>query len=369
MAMDRKNVVTNVFRRRFSYSVYVRIRSQITANFSKARKNGVFDRGEYIKKRMSKPKWACSQCTYDNFHFVKKCEMCNHPNESSKDKPTDISSSTSKEPYVKRRTAVSPIVIDLSDTTMNNCASMESARRKKRRMQDCSSSNDVQTNNRSKGLPQLQIEFGPKSKNITSDPPRTTSISHLTSKTKQQENYGESVLKISKSIADQYQNKEKSKENGSSNKKQRTLFGNIVKNIQQTNIDDIPDKMNHATINEKQKSNSNLRAQSESSLPIKQLNVIKKEETQTSVRPMNTNFPENNKSNYDKLFQKSQEVMKSMFKIPNLRNLQPQAIEHAFKGQSQIIVMATGGGKSLCYQLPAGIEYQNDFPQNFYIFM
>jgi DEAD/DEAH box helicase/Zn-finger in Ran binding protein and others len=49
----------------------------------------------------------------------------------------------------------------------------------------------------------------------------------------------------------------------------------------------------------------------------------------------------------------SQRVMKEVFGIDKLRNLQPQAIQYALRCQSQLIVMATGGGKSLCYQLPA----------------
>ncbi|CAB9509854.1 Probable Werner syndrome ATP-dependent helicase homolog 1 [Seminavis robusta] len=46
-------------------------------------------------------------------------------------------------------------------------------------------------------------------------------------------------------------------------------------------------------------------------------------------------------------------VLRDVFKIEKLRNQQPRAVECALKGHSQIIVMATGGGKSLCYQLPA----------------
>jgi len=47
------------------------------------------------------------------------------------------------------------------------------------------------------------------------------------------------------------------------------------------------------------------------------------------------------------------ELMTKKFKIKALRNLQPVAVEGALRGKHQIIVMATGGGKSLCYQLPA----------------
>ena len=58
---------------------------------------------------------------------------------------------------------------------------------------------------------------------------------------------------------------------------------------------------------------------------------------------------------YQALKTKADRVMKETFGISSLRNLQPQAVDGALRGQSQIIVMATGGGKSLCYQLPAAV--------------
>ena len=58
---------------------------------------------------------------------------------------------------------------------------------------------------------------------------------------------------------------------------------------------------------------------------------------------------------YQALKTKADRVMKETFRIQSLRNLQPQAIDGALRGQSQIVVMATGGGKSLCYQLPAAV--------------
>jgi len=61
----------------------------------------------------------------------------------------------------------------------------------------------------------------------------------------------------------------------------------------------------------------------------------------------NTAFPS--------LWEKAMKNMKSIFRIDALRNLQPVAVESSLKRQSQIIVMATGGGKSLCYQLPATV--------------
>ena len=47
-------------------------------------------------------------------------------------------------------------------------------------------------------------------------------------------------------------------------------------------------------------------------------------------------------------------VLRTVFGLESLRpNLQPLAIRCALEGKSQMVVLATGGGKSLCYQLPA----------------
>ena len=48
-----------------------------------------------------------------------------------------------------------------------------------------------------------------------------------------------------------------------------------------------------------------------------------------------------------------QNTLTTIFGLKSLRNLQPQVVEHAMERKSLLVVMATGGGKSLCYQLPA----------------
>ena len=56
---------------------------------------------------------------------------------------------------------------------------------------------------------------------------------------------------------------------------------------------------------------------------------------------------------YEDLSQRAQDILRRIYGFESLRPLQQQAVEHTLRRQSQIIVMATGGGKSLCYQLPA----------------
>jgi hypothetical protein len=67
----------------------------------------------------------------------------------------------------------------------------------------------------------------------------------------------------------------------------------------------------------------------------------------STVRSNNTPYPE--------LYADAQRVLQETFGLAKLRNLQPAAIRCALQQKSQIVVMATGGGKSLCYQLPATV--------------
>lgn len=50
---------------------------------------------------------------------------------------------------------------------------------------------------------------------------------------------------------------------------------------------------------------------------------------------------------------KANDILRKDFGHEELRQLQQRAVECALRRQSQIVVMATGSGKSLCYQLPA----------------
>ncbi len=48
-----------------------------------------------------------------------------------------------------------------------------------------------------------------------------------------------------------------------------------------------------------------------------------------------------------------QEVLQAVFGFPGFRSLQAQAVECVMEGRDTLVLMPTGGGKSVCYQIPA----------------
>ena len=53
---------------------------------------------------------------------------------------------------------------------------------------------------------------------------------------------------------------------------------------------------------------------------------------------------------------KALEVLKTVFGYPDFRGQQQAIIEHVLNNSSGLVLMPTGGGKSLCYQIPAIVK-------------
>jgi len=140
---------------------------------------------------------------------------------------------------------------------------------------------------------------------------------------------------------------------------QSTLFGSIVTKIKETN----PEKLSSKPM--KKKSSNIIQIDDEEDdneenydnhATNKSMFDISRKSSSSSSSI--TNFTSSSSSSqlhipYEQLYQKAIHAMQNIFQIHSLRNLQPKAIESVLQSKSQIIIMATGGGKSLCYQLPA----------------
>ncbi len=59
------------------------------------------------------------------------------------------------------------------------------------------------------------------------------------------------------------------------------------------------------------------------------------------------------KNSKDKAMKSSQEVLKSVFGFDSFRGNQEEIVSHVLAGNNALVLMPTGGGKSLCYQVPA----------------
>jgi ATP-dependent DNA helicase RecQ len=55
----------------------------------------------------------------------------------------------------------------------------------------------------------------------------------------------------------------------------------------------------------------------------------------------------------DRLPPQPLQILRTVFGFPDFRGAQRDVIDHLCAGGDALVLMPTGGGKSLCYQIPA----------------
>ncbi len=56
------------------------------------------------------------------------------------------------------------------------------------------------------------------------------------------------------------------------------------------------------------------------------------------------------------MINQAEEILKHTFGYANFRGQQKEVIETVLAGQDALVLMPTGGGKSLCYQIPGMVR-------------
>lgn len=348
--------------------------------------------------------WSCTSCTFLNSWAVPLCEMCNaHKPLSllcwdfkSKESVIDLTTVRNDDGFPKGSENRSNSVDEkyrVSFTKMNsnhtwNVASTESARkRRKRKMSDngrSANSDGHDTISNPKNMIVINDTDDDENNDVVSKSLRSKKISSLRNNIMEtgrfKSRHGDQVQRSSvvqsghvnggrihddekHSKLDRSPNESLSSSSlCNKSKLQSTLFGSVLpdtKTKRQTepSSDNIKKRSSRtASGSKRQDSWSDLEY---SDQPINTFKDKKENmpSTETGSFTGRTGTivanPSFSQARYDALMKQATVKMKSIFGISSLRNLQPTAIESALKGQSQIIIMATGGGKSLCYQLPA----------------
>mmetsp|Transcript_25370 Transcript_25370/g.39831 ORF Transcript_25370/g.39831 Transcript_25370/m.39831 type:complete len:879 (+) Transcript_25370:147-2783(+) len=268
--------------------------------------------------------WSCSACTYRNINAgAKACHMCGTPNANAavvdltSPKPTqygsggDVMESNrsrrrrlgrdgqqhSGDKDASNRSNEDVIDVDL-DETMNKVQSTANNKQrhsstKKRTNDDALTNNEVQC--------------------------ATSSLA--ISKRKRPDERKDDSVKI------------KRQENGNRKFQPTVDTGRLQSNSKGTSENNRP-AMNDSRSNNNEK---NKRSKDTS------------KRTLTDFYNQNSNQPA---APVEILMESALHILQSTFKLKSLRPLQQTAIQGALGGNSQIVIMATGGGKSLCYQLP-----------------
>ena len=300
--------------------------------------------------------WSCQSCTYLNTISATRCEMCHaHPprkQQQSRHNHSGIS---------KSRTITGRNTIDLTSAVdegeVKVMASTESARRKRKRERPKEGIRNV-------NLITISDDVGEKDHMMSKALDRSAEDTYENCSTGRRQGLNKrdesSDYRLESSLRDD-QLKEKANERHSKMKLSNTLvqsslFGTIVRSKKE-NVDKGSLTTASSSSSTKKTSKTNTVKPMKRQKPTGHETTFQIPIPSTASNDLSSStiLPQDPFQRYQHLYQKALKTLKHTFRINSLRNLQPQAIQSALQNKSQIIIMATGGGKSLCYQLPAAV--------------
>lgn len=252
--------------------------------------------------------WSCGTCTFLNEPSVQKCEIC----------------------QTAKRERASNDVIDLTSPV----ASMESARKRKRIDHP---QVKVQSTLFGAVVKQKESTRRQKKSQDDNDKNETCSASSLSKHQKRSQ----------VSSAARSRNEISTKNNVSSNRSEKKFEAShdFMNSDKKKQVYETSDTLTRTSAASNANTNSKISSSSSFASEKSQSKSVPIEATkQTSITSSLTP---------DQLYQKAMTILQQSFQIDSLRKLQPIAVRSVLEGKSQLIIMATGGGKSLCYQLPA----------------
>ena len=251
--------------------------------------------------------WSCGNCTFLNEPSIQKCEICQ---------------------TARRERTSTDAVIDLTSPV----ASMESARKRKRT-----------------DHPRVKVQstlFGAGLKQIDS--------TRKQDKKSQDDNDNNETF--SASSLSKHQKRPKVSATATRSRNETFIKSNVSSNCSTKKIETSHDSINSNRKKQVyEKSDTLTRTNASTTSMISSSSCFASEKSNSKSVPIEATKQTSITSSLspDQLYQKAMSILQQTFQLDSLRKLQPIAVRSVLEGKSQLIIMATGGGKSLCYQLPA----------------
>lgn len=255
--------------------------------------------------------WSCGTCTFLNEPSFQKCEICQTARErTSTDAVIDLTSPVASMESARKRKRIDHPQVKVQSTLFGAVVKQkESTRKQNKKSQDDNYKNETCS----------ASSFSKQKKRSQVSATSTRSRNETSVKSNVSSNRSEKKFEMSHDFM-----------NSNRKKQVYETSDTLTRTPAATN----------ANTNSKISSSSSSFTSEKSNSKSVAIEATKQTSITSSLSP-------------DQLYQKAITILQQTFQLDSLRKLQPIAVRSVLEGKSQLIIMATGGGKSLCYQLPA----------------